>query len=108
MTAATHWKHNEGPKAHGNSCYIHTTPARSNTGVVGISFTIWREHPVFIVAPSRKKFRIDRLGRVEAWRQAVAHRAAHEAAVLAVQSQMPNSVLRTGKPRKRKKERDAL
>ena len=73
----------EGRRAHGNTFSVWRGKSRSNTDVVGISYTIWRGKPVFSVCPTRKKFNIRRLGVKEAFRQAVAHRAAHEAAVLA-------------------------
>lgn len=60
-----------------------TRHARNKTGVVGISFGRFRKRGKLVSAyfvqlgSSAREFRVDTLGRAEAWRRAVALRAEH-------------------------------
>lgn len=80
--------------------HIKTCNKANLTGVVGITLTTNRGRLVYSVAPSRKKFNIRRLGKSEAWRQAVAHRAAHEDNVAASGSSWASPSTGSGSSRK--------
>ncbi len=67
------------------------TSCRNKTGVIGITLQIQTDlrnakpHPIryFLVTPMMRRFNIERLGREEAFRRAVALRAEHERAYTA-------------------------
>lgn len=70
------------------SATIRQAQARNNTGICGITETVYRDarwditHRYFVVTPKRRRFNIDTLGRPEAFRRALRLRAEHEQAVL--------------------------
>lgn len=87
-----------GKKAHGATEFVKLSSARSNTGVVGITETIYcpsdrKPVRVFVVTPHQRRFNIERLGRDEALRRAMQLRASHEALVLPRQLAMPRTRL---------------